>query len=186
MIDAKEYGKALFLLTEEDGTTKAVAEELRAVQKLLRENPRYEKLLDTPALSKEEKLQLIDRAFSSMNESLVNLLKILCEKHSVYRFSGVADAYAALYDESRGIERACLARRASWTPVLCSSVEKAALGVLALVLVSRRSRQPLQGAQCPLGAFLVQPFIVKTLSFVRRCFASVKMTLRFFSFAVVL
>ena len=80
----------------------------------------------------------------------------------------------------------CLARRASWTPVLCSSVEKAALGVLALVLVSRRSRQPLQGAQCPLGAFLVQPFIVKTLSFVRRCFASVKMTLRFFSFAVVL
>ncbi|MBQ2987681.1 MAG: ATP synthase F1 subunit delta [Clostridia bacterium] len=105
MIDAKEYGKALFLLTEEDGTTKAVAEELRAVQKLLRENPRYEKLLDTPALSKEEKLQLIDRAFSSMNESLVNLLKILCEKHSVYRFSGVADAYAALYDESRGIER---------------------------------------------------------------------------------
>ena len=105
MIDAKEYGKALFLLTEEDGTTKAVAEELRAVQKLLRENPRYEKLLDTPALSKEEKLQLIDRAFSSMNESLVNLMKILCEKHSVYRFSGVADAYAALYDESRGIER---------------------------------------------------------------------------------
>ncbi|MBR6744085.1 MAG: ATP synthase F1 subunit delta, partial [Clostridia bacterium] len=105
MIDAKEYGKALFLLTEEDGTTKAVAEELRAVQKLLRENPRYEKLLDTPALSKEEKLQLIDRAFSSLNDSLVNLLKLLCEKHSVYRFSGVADAYAALYDESRGIER---------------------------------------------------------------------------------
>ena len=105
MIDAKEYGKALFLLTEEEGTTKAVAEDLKTVQKLLRENPRYEKLLDTPALTKEEKLRLIDRAFSSLHESVLNLTKILCEKHSVYQFSRVADAYAVLYDEARGIER---------------------------------------------------------------------------------
>ncbi len=105
MISEQDYGKALFLLTEEDGTTKIVAEDLKIVQKLLRENPRYEKLLDTPALAKEEKLCLIDRAFSSLHESVVNLMKILCEKHSVYCFSKVADAYAALYDESRGIER---------------------------------------------------------------------------------
>ena len=54
MIDAKEYGKALFLLTEEDGTTAAVAGELEALREILRENPRYEKLLDTPALGKDE------------------------------------------------------------------------------------------------------------------------------------
>ncbi|MBQ3490630.1 MAG: ATP synthase F1 subunit delta [Clostridia bacterium] len=105
MISAQEYGKALFLLTEEDGTTKIVAEDLKIVQKLLRENPRYEKLLDTPALAKEEKLRLIDRAFSSLSENVLNLMKILCEKHSVYQFSKIADAYAVLYDESRGIER---------------------------------------------------------------------------------
>lgn len=106
MIDAKEYGKALFLLAEEDGTTDVVAEDLKIVQKLLRENPRYEKLLDTPAITKEEKLRLIDRAFLSLNENVLNLTKILCEKHSVYQFSRVADAYAVLCDESRGIMRA--------------------------------------------------------------------------------
>ena len=37
MIDAKEYGKALFLLTEEEGTTAAVAEELGAVREILRQ-----------------------------------------------------------------------------------------------------------------------------------------------------
>ena len=105
MIDAKEYGKALFLLTEEDGTTAAVAEELEAVREILRENPRYEKLLDTPALSKDEKLLLIDRAFSSLNENLVNLVKILCEKHSVYQLTRIAEVYASLCDEARGIER---------------------------------------------------------------------------------
>ena len=106
MIDAKEYGKALFLLTEEEGTTDAVSEDLQTVQKLLRENPKYEKLLDTPALTKEEKLRLIDRAFSSLHETVLNLTKILCEKHSVYQFSRVADSYAVLCDEARGIERA--------------------------------------------------------------------------------
>lgn len=106
MIDAKEYGKALFLLTEEDGTTETVAEDLKIVQKLLRENPRYEKLLDTPALAKAEKLRLIDRAFSSLHENVLNLIKILCEKHSVYQLSRLADIYAVLCDEARGIMRA--------------------------------------------------------------------------------
>ena len=105
MIDAKEYGKALFLLAQEEGTTDVVAEDLKTVQKLLRENPRYVKLLDTPALAKEEKLRLIDRAFSSLHETVLNLTKILCEKHSVYQFSRVADSYAVLCDEARGIER---------------------------------------------------------------------------------
>jgi F-type H+-transporting ATPase subunit delta len=105
MINEKEYGKVLFLLTEEDGTTAAVAEEMDAVRKILRENPRYEKLLDTPALAKEEKLYLIDRAFSALNENLVNLMKILCERHGVYLFSRIAAEYTALYDEARGIER---------------------------------------------------------------------------------
>ncbi len=105
MIDAKEYGKALFLLTEELGTTAAVVAELEAVRGILRENPRYEKLLDTPALTGEEKLLLIDRAFSSLDGNLVNLIKILCERHSVYQLPKIAGAYAALYDEARGIER---------------------------------------------------------------------------------
>ena len=106
MIDAKEYGKALFLLAQEEGTTDVVSEDLKTVKKLLRENPRYEKLLDTPALSKGEKLSLIDRAFSSLHESVLNLTKLLCEKHSVYQLSRVADAYAVLCDEARGIMRA--------------------------------------------------------------------------------
>ena len=105
MIDAKEYGKALFLLTEETRTTKTVAEELLGVKKLLCENPRYIKLLDTPALAKEEKLALVDRAFASLDGNLLNFVKILCEKHAVYQLPRVAAVYAALYDEARGIER---------------------------------------------------------------------------------
>ncbi len=105
MIDAKEYAKALFLLTEELRTTDAVADQLKTVKRILSENPKYIQLLDTPALVKEEKLSLIDRAFASLDGNLLNLIKILCEKHAVYQFSRMADSFAVLYDESRGIER---------------------------------------------------------------------------------
>ena len=56
------------------------------------------------AVSKSEKLALIDEAFNPLCESVKNLIKILCEKHSVFFFSDVKKAFSSLYDNSRGIE----------------------------------------------------------------------------------
>ncbi len=105
MINAQEYAKALFLITEEEGETEAAMENTRLVKAVFDENPAYAPLLDTPAIPKEEKLALIDEAFSAVGENLKNLIKILCERHSVYVYPKVFSAYSALYDESRGIER---------------------------------------------------------------------------------
>lgn len=105
MTDAKEYGKALFELAEESGRTEALLTELNLARTAFDENPEYKKLLDTPALPKDEKLSLIDKAFGEIDEYVLNLFKILCERHSVYLFSKIADSFAALYDEARGIER---------------------------------------------------------------------------------
>lgn len=105
MIDTKEYAKALFLLTEEDGITDAALSDVETVKTLLSENPAYRNLLDTPALSKEERLGLIDEAFTSLSAHVKNLLKILCEKHAIFSFTKIAVDYSALVDEARGIER---------------------------------------------------------------------------------
>lgn len=105
MVNASEYGRALFMLTEETARTEIAVNDIKAVQKVLSENPEYVKLLDTPALPKEEKLLLIDKAFSKVDIYLVNLIKILCESHSVYIFDKTAEMFFELYDEARGIER---------------------------------------------------------------------------------
>lgn len=105
MAGRNEYGNALFLLAKEEGSYEVVKEDLEAARLALKENSEYVKLLDTPALKKAEKLSLIDSAFSSLNYSVVNLLKILCEKHLVYSFGDVVDTYSDLYDEYKGIER---------------------------------------------------------------------------------
>ena len=100
---ANEYAKALFSLTEELGTTESALSDLKLVNTVLSENPSYVKLTDTPALSVPEKLALLDEAFGSIDESLKNLIKILCERHSVYSFPKIASAYENEYNEARGI-----------------------------------------------------------------------------------
>lgn len=104
MTPGNEYGKALFMLAEETGTTETVLSDIGTADFIFSENPDYVKLLDTPAVTKSEKLKLIDNAFASLDESVVNLIKILCEKHSVFFFSDVKKEFSRLYDDSRGIE----------------------------------------------------------------------------------
>lgn len=104
MTAGNEYGKALFLLTEESGITEKVLADITAANEIFSKNPEYVKLLDTPAVTKAEKLGLVDEAFSSLDEYVKNLIKILCEKHSVFSFGEVSKSYTALYNESRGIE----------------------------------------------------------------------------------
>ena len=105
MTGGGEYGKALFMLSEEENTTEQVLLDVSVAASVFKNEPQYIKLLDTPALSKAEKLELIDSAFSSLDNSVVNLIKMLCEKHSVFAFPEVEKSYTALYNESRGIEQ---------------------------------------------------------------------------------
>lgn len=114
MTAARDYAKALFLLTEELGTTESANEDIRAVRELLLENPSYATLTDTPALSPEERLSLISEAFAEVDVSVGNLIKILCEKHSVYLLPDIAKEFVSIYNESRGI---CPAEAVSAVPL---------------------------------------------------------------------
>ena len=103
MVGAKEYADALFSLAEESFRTDAVLEDVKACAAAMKNNPGYSVLTDTPAISVPEKLSLIDRAFAGVDECVRNLLKILCEKHSVHKFPAIAQEFILLYNESRGI-----------------------------------------------------------------------------------
>lgn len=106
MIDTGNYGKALYQLARENGNEEQVLKELDLVCQALKETPAYITLLDTPAISTEEKISLLKEAFGDLDPMLVNFLCILCEKHSIYRFSACAAAYRNCYDEEAGIVRA--------------------------------------------------------------------------------
>ena len=104
MTNTREYGRALFMLTEELGTTDSVLSDVEALRTAIRQNPEYLRLLDSPTLKKEERTALIGEALGILDANLVNLIKILCERHAVRTFPYVEKTYVALYNESRGIE----------------------------------------------------------------------------------
>ena len=105
MINTVEYGRALFLLTEEVGSTEKVREDVTVLLAVLKENPDFVNLLDTPAVSKDERLGVVDAALSTLDGNLANLVKILAERREAHSLPKVLDAYLAIYDEARGIER---------------------------------------------------------------------------------
>ena len=106
MIDASGYGKALFELGAEGGTAHRIREELGLVRSVLKENPGYVTLLDTPAVPTEEKQALLRQAFGDVDPMLLNFLSLLCEKRSFYLFFACADAFDSFYDEAHNLLRA--------------------------------------------------------------------------------
>jgi len=105
MIAKHEYSKALFMLAEEEGKCEKILLDLRTLLAALKENNGYLQLLDTPALNKEEKLSLIDEAFSALDIYVLNLMKILSEKRLSRLAPEIVTEYEALYDDKFGIMR---------------------------------------------------------------------------------
>ena len=101
----KAYGEALFSLAEELGETEGVLRDIETLQEVIKTSPEYLKVLDSPALSREERLGLIDRAFASLNKNLVNMTKLLAEKRLCHALPKALMHFVKAYEASRGIER---------------------------------------------------------------------------------
>ncbi len=101
----KAYGDALFSLAEELGETEEVRCDGEVLRSVILASPDYLKMLDSPALSRDERLALIDSSLSSLNKSLVNTAKLLCEKRLAHTLPKVLDEFERAYEISRGIER---------------------------------------------------------------------------------
>ena len=80
----KAYGEALFSLTEEMMITEKVLDDVKTLTEVITASPEYLKMLDSPALTREERLGLIDKSFASLDKCLVNMTKLLCEKRLTY------------------------------------------------------------------------------------------------------
>jgi ATP synthase F1 delta subunit len=106
MINAYEYGRALFELAEEQKCAEALFEELTLVADVLSGSPEYRTLLDTPALPSGEKPTLIDEAFASCHVYVRDFIKILASKRATGELGACIRVFGECLDDSRGIIRA--------------------------------------------------------------------------------
>ena len=105
MSEVKDYGRALFELAKEDGAIESVYADVSAVIAVVKGNPEYCAILNSPTLSKEERRGMIDEAFGTLSENLRNLLKLLSDKRMAHLYPAALSGFTAEYDLYMGILR---------------------------------------------------------------------------------
>ena len=82
----REYGKALYELSCEEGLESEFLGELRVISGIIAENPGFITLLSAPNIPKSERMQVIDNAFSGrIHEYICSFMKLMTKRgHSRY------------------------------------------------------------------------------------------------------
>ncbi|WP_019414229.1 F0F1 ATP synthase subunit delta [Paenisporosarcina sp. TG20] len=103
---AKPYALALFQLAQEHNQLAQVAEDLREVKVVFKENRELLALLDSPKLSLERKKEIIRELFGEANLFIVNTLQVLIDKKRINETVAVATEFEVLSNDALGIANA--------------------------------------------------------------------------------
>ena len=101
---ANTYAQALYDLAADEGLDQAILQELSALQQSFQQEPDFIRLLGNPALSKQERCQILDNSFQGkIAPYVLNFMKILTEKGYIRHFSACCDAYRHCYNQAHNI-----------------------------------------------------------------------------------
>ena len=101
---AEEYSQALFTLATEENAKREVADSVKTLVDIMRENIEYTDLLASPNIPLIERCELIDKAFGNfLHEYAVSFLKLLTERGHIRDFFDCAEEFLKLYEASDGI-----------------------------------------------------------------------------------
>ncbi|MGN0771530.1 MAG: ATP synthase F1 subunit delta [Christensenellales bacterium] len=98
-----EYAGALFELSVEKGVQKQYYDDVVRIYQALKENPAFGELLTSANVTIAEKIDIVDKAFGSLNEDVVSWVKILCEKKRFDLFDFCYRDYVGMYNDANKI-----------------------------------------------------------------------------------
>ena len=104
---AREYGEGLYDLACEEGTSAEILAQLETLVSVFREQPDFVRLLGNMALSREERVAIIDSTLRGQVDGyLLNFLKILCKRGALHEFAGCEESYRELYNKDNQVMEA--------------------------------------------------------------------------------
>ena len=100
----KEYAVALFTLAQETDSTEEISAALDTVSAVMKENPEYMDLLASPNISKAERVEAVEQAFTGfVPDYVVSFLSLFCEKGRIRNLSECISEYKQLCDAANKI-----------------------------------------------------------------------------------
>ena len=122
---SKTYGDALFSVALEENRVDAFYEEVQGVKEIIAQNGELQKLLDNPKVIKEDKIKLIEEAFTShVAKEIIGLIALLISKGHSADIISVFDYFIGLVKEEKKIGSAFVTTAVALTEVQKSAVEK--------------------------------------------------------------
>lgn len=119
------YGKSLFDLAQEEGKLQEYMQELRVLRDLTSAEPQFIALLESRAVSLEERLQVIDTCFRGRIQTyLLSFLKILCQNGAIRQLPDCIRQFELLYNEHCGIVEAHCQSAVALSPALRDKLTK--------------------------------------------------------------
>lgn len=101
------YGGSLYDLAAEENLTEPIMKDMFEIRTLFRDNQDYLRLLAEPSIKKDERLDMIEKAFGSACERyLVNFIKLLCERGMLGEYEGCCEAYKKRFNADHNIAEA--------------------------------------------------------------------------------
>ena len=97
------YSVALFSLKKDENQLIDSQVEIKELIKVLRENPDFLTLLDSSYKEFEEKEEIINQVFKSVDEEIVSLIKIVVRNHRAMYLIDIFEEFNSLVNEYRGV-----------------------------------------------------------------------------------
>ena len=104
---AREYGEGLYELAREEELRPMIHEQLCDIQRLLRQEPDFIRLLCSRAVERTQRLRIVDETFANrVHPYVTNFMKLLVQKEHFDAFMMCCDWIHQRYNDDYGIVEA--------------------------------------------------------------------------------
>ena len=98
------YAEAFLQVANDLDQTEEIVTQVKEIINLVNESPDLEKAFSSPILEKESKKEILIQLFSEkINQSLLNLLKLLADRQRIGIIIPILERFLELYRENRNI-----------------------------------------------------------------------------------
>lgn len=104
---SKEFAVALFDLAKETGNEQEIFEGLDLIRQVIEKTPEFGSFLDSPAVSKAEKLKILNDTFAKeVHEYVISFISILCENGDIEIYIDCVEDFERLYNDEKNLVHA--------------------------------------------------------------------------------
>lgn len=122
---SKTYGDALFELAVEENKVDDLLEEIGLLQKVLRENDDFGRLMTHPKINKDEKTRVVTDVFKGrISDELLGFLTIIISKDRYQEIDGILEYFLTEVKKYKGIGVATVTTAVPLRADQCKKVEQ--------------------------------------------------------------